>query len=166
MSPEERLLARLQEWAPRFQAGRIRPRVLLSPRRREGERFGTKLNSVGLSRVPAADPMSGIDHAGAVEGLAYGTSERLILASGRTVKRSWEWSQLSEVAVLPGYLGVLLRTEDDVADAVHRVDIPHDLLAPQPWATGAEWLKVEGCFAASQGRLDAWLAGLPARVLG
>lgn len=165
MTPEERVLARLQEWAPRFAEGRLKDRALLSPNLRDGERFGTKLNSIGVSRVPSADPLSGVDHASPIAGLAYGTSQRLIIANGGKVKQAWEWAQLEEVVVLQGYAGVVLRTDSDVADAVHRVKLPFDLFAPKPWVTGARWLAMEGCFAASRGRLDAWLGGLPQRVL-
>ncbi|MCW2678904.1 MAG: hypothetical protein JWM62_305 [Frankiales bacterium] len=165
MSPEERLLERVQQWAPRFAAGTVRNWTLLSPSLREGERFGAKLNSIGISQVPSADPLSGVDHRADVAGLAYGTSQRLIIANGRTIRRTWEWAELEEVVVLQGFVGVVLRTPDGAAHAVHQVKLHYDPLKPQPYVTAAGWVALEGCFAASQDRLDAWLERLPARVL-
>lgn len=165
MSPEERLLARVQEWAPRFVQGRVKDRALLRPGLRDGERFGAKLGSIAVSRVPAGDPLGSIDRAQPPIGLAYGTSERLVLADGGRIKRYWEWSQLEEVLVLTGYVGVVLRTDSDQADAVHHVRLRYDPFARRPEVIGARWLALEGCFQASRGRLDAWLERLPGRVL-
>ena len=165
MTPQERLLARVQAWAPRFVRGELKDRALLRPKLREGERFGAKLGSIAVSRVPAADPLSGVDRHVPPIGIAYGTSERLLIANGGKVKRSWEWSQLAEVVVLQGYAGVVLRTDSTDAEAVHHVKLHWDPFAPPPEAIGARWVALEGCFQASRGQLDTWLERLPGRVL-
>jgi len=165
MSPEERALAAVRAWVPRFTAGKARVYALLKPPLRDGERYGAKLVGVGISRVSAADPLGGLDVEQPVAGLAYGTSERLLVAHGTRVRHQWEWAQLSQVLVLPSYAGVVLRTGDESVDVVHRVRVPHDIWAAPEWKTAARWLALEGCFAASRGRLDDWLERLPARVL-
>lgn len=168
MSPEERLLAHVRRWAPRFAAGKARDLALKGPRLRAGERFGVKLTGVAVTRVPADDP-GAVDDLQPVLGLAYGTSERLVVAELGRVQREWEWAQLSGVQTLTGYTGVVLRTDDAghdaEQDAVHRTRTPYDLFAPKPHVVAARWLSLEGCFAASRGELDAWLEALPARVL-
>lgn len=165
MTPQEKLLAHVQDWAPRFLEGRTKDRALLRPELREGERFGTKVNSIGLSRVSAHDPLGTLDRGAPPIGIAYGTSERLIIANGGRIKHSWEWSELAEVVVLQGYSGVLLSTDSDTADAVHYVDLRRDPFAPPPYRTGARWVQLEGCFQASRGQLHTWLERLPGRVL-
>lgn len=165
MSPEERVLAEVRAWVPRLSAGSARVHALLKPALREGEHYAVKLTGVGVSRVQADEPLLGIDHTAPSIGLAYGTSQRLLVANGRRVKHAWDWAQLSQVLVLPSYAGVVLRADDDTADAVHRAHVPPDLFALPQWKTAARWLQLEGCFAASRGRLDEWLEQLPARVL-
>ena len=165
MSPEERVLREVRAWAPRFTAGDVKVHALLKPALRPGERWGVKLTGIGVSQVPAADPFRAIDGEAPLLGLAYGTSERLLVANGRSVKHAWEWSELSEVLLLPSYLGVLLHGDSETSDAVHRVRVPHDLFPLPPWKAAARWLQLEGCFAASRGRLDVWLDGLAARGL-
>lgn len=165
MTPQEKLLRRVQEWAPRFLEGGTKDRALLRPKLREGERFGTKVGSIGLTRVPADDPLSTLDRGVPPIGIAYGTSERLIIANAGRIKHSWEWAHLEEVVVLQGYAGVLLSTDSDRADAVHHVKLHYDPFAPPPYVIGARWVQFEGCFQASRGRLDTWLERLPGRVL-
>lgn len=168
MSPEERVLAEVDRWVPRFLAGKARDLALLGPKLRPGERFGVKLLGVGVSRVSAHDPLRDIDTGKEVLGLAYGTSERLLVANLGRVKREWEWSRLDDVSLLPGYSVVVLRPDapDAQVEAVHRVRIPPDLFAQKPHVVAARWLCLEGCFAAARGELQQWRAGLPARVRG
>lgn len=165
MSPEERALDEVRAWARRYRDGRTGVLAALKPRLRDGERYAVKLTGTGVSRVPADDPVSGLDPEGRQLGLAYGTTQRLLVANGRRVAHEWEWAQLSQVQVLPSYVGVVLRTDGDTADAVHRVRVPADPFALAEWKTAARWLQLEGCFEASRGRLDAWLDRLPQRVL-
>lgn len=165
MTPEERLLVHVQDWVPRFLAGQLKDRALLRPTLREGERFGAKVGSIAVSRVPARDPLIGVDRSSTPIGIVYGTSERLIVANGGRVKRSWEWSQVAEVLVLTGYVGVAVDTGGEDAEAVHHVKLQYDPFAPPPYVLGARWIAMEACFRASRGELDAWLERLPGRVL-
>ena len=166
MSPEHVVLSRVSSWADRYRRGRVRDWALLSPKLRKGERFGAKLGSIGISRLPEVNPLSGIDQYGDVKGLAYGTSQRLVIANAGRIKRFWEWSEVEDVLVVTGYVGVVLRTAPDQAEAVHQVHLPHDMWPARPEVLAARWLAIEGCFQDSRGRLDDWLARLPQRVLG
>ena len=169
----------LDRWARRFTAGKFHNVGLwfLGPDWLPGERLASKVALVGVSEQQAAAPMAAwVPRPGSMraagmkgrsEGLAYATSERVLVANASKVSHEWRWDELFDVRVLPNYDGVVLAREPD-PEVVEVIAGEQNPFVPQqsPHRRALQWIRFEGAFAASRGRLDEWLQAVPQRFDG
>lgn len=173
LTPEvsAQLVADLQVWSARFRAGGAGFVQLIKPPIEAGEKWAARTLQVGTARVDRGDlgrllnPAAVHQTLGRAQGGAFATDRRLFVANFRTVKQEWRWADLRSVRALDGLQGVALDADPD-SDTVEVVatDRGPNTPGPTPVHAAAAWLKVEAAFAAFQGRLDPWLAELPARL--
>lgn len=168
-------------WRQKFEAGELQLRGRRQPKLDPGERLAVRIFSVGamerdLRQHPSEwEPRPGSPAfwkfwSGKSMGTAVATSQRLLILNRQSREsdwctvREWHWDDLYAVSVIPGWTGVALRpsadavTGDVVASEWNRWSIP-DLRK-----TIINWVAVEGAFAASRGKMDAWLERLPRRL--
>lgn len=167
-----RLVAEIEHWRPAFEKGTIHHHALLRPKFDDGERLAATIPQVGTTQQDVGVPMSewttrpgSTGLRGRAEGIAFATSGRLLVANGRSVHHEWRWADVSSVSVLANLLGVAVRATPDgrTVDVVASEFFKH-IAASDPFMVVTGWLKTEGAFESSRGRLDEWMASLPARL--
>ena len=167
MSLEDRVVRRVQRWAPRFVAGELKDRGLFRPPYEPGERFACKLPHAAFQRLPGYAPAAAaqVDRRQPATGLVYATDRRVLLADRGRVSREWRWTDLARVEVVSGFVGALLARDRGDAEVDGLVDVERpagfDLDAAR---YPARWVQLEACHAAAHDRLDDWLAALPGRL--
>ena len=146
----EQLVSELADWRRRFERGELRPAMPGRPTLASDERF-----AVEVGRVRAA----GLGHR-AIGGMLYATDRRAVmLGRGRRPVREWRLADLVAVRALGNWGGLtLVRSGGDTELVVATGP------AAPTWEDAVDWLKVEGAFAAADGRLSQWTAGLPERL--
>ncbi len=171
-SPPVTSVARhLERWAERYAEGRVGDLAMARIERQPGERFAAWVPMVGVTEQQAAAPMSAwvrrpgsTGLKGRAEGVAYATSERLLVTARRKVLYQWRWEDLFDVRVLPDFDGVVLaRTADPEEVEVVAGEQRSFTINEGPRKRALRWIKVEGAFAASRGTLDEWLRAVPQR---
>ena len=146
----EHVMTEIEAWRPRFERGELRPPVADGPTLAPDERF-----AVDLGRVRAA----GLGHPSA-GGVLHATDRRaVVFGVGRRPVREWRLTELTAVSALGNWGGLALVHAGGDTELV--VSVGPELPS---WQDAAGWLKVEGAFAASRGRLAQWVAELPRRL--
>jgi hypothetical protein len=150
IDPAERVMTEIEAWRPRFERGELRPSISRRPSLAPGERF-----AVDLGRVRAA----GRGHPSA-GGVLHATDRRaLVYDVALEPVREWSLAELESVSVLGNWRGLAIVHADGETELVVAVSpsLP-------TWEDVVGWLKVEGAFAASGGRLAEWAAELSQRL--
>lgn len=139
------VLSELQLWSRHFIHGELDGQPL-----GDGERF-----AAARAGVRAA----GLGYASATGDLQVtGRSIRVLGARQRAV-REWAFADLADVSVLGNWGGLVLVHPGGETELVVTA-----MPAGPTWRDASGWLKVEGAFAASEGRLQPWLDELGRRL--
>lgn len=168
----DEVMVQVREWAEAYRGGGVKLPALIKPRLEDGERWSARVLQVGAAKVRREDA-AGFRSAASlnpemdVTGVAFATDRRLFVATLRTVKREWRWSDLHSVTALDDFQGVVLDANPDAGSvdviATHRT---RTAAGPGLVASAASWLRVEGTFADFRDDLDGWMAGVPDRLRG
>jgi hypothetical protein len=148
----QRVLSEIERWRPGFERGELEPSSNGHPALTltVDEHFAVRVGGVRAA---------GLGHP-AAGGVLQATDRRaVVIDDERRPVREWRLRQLVSVTALGNWSGVtLVRAGGDteLVVAVKR--------AAPTWEDAADWLKVEGAFAAAAGRLGDWMADLPARL--
>ncbi|HWE14631.1 MAG TPA: hypothetical protein VG365_14010 [Solirubrobacteraceae bacterium] len=146
----QRLVAEIELWCPAFAGGELRPAGGEPPLPAAGERFAGRLAGVRVA---------GLGHP-CTAGTLHATDRRaLVLDEQSEPLREWAFGELAEVAALGNWGGLVLVHPGGETELVVAA-------GPEPptWQDASGWLKVEAAFAAAAGRLQQWMAELPARL--
>lgn len=166
----DEVMVQVRKWSETYRGGAVRLPALIKPRLEDGEKWSTRVLQVGSANV-RREEVAGFRSATSfnpdmnVTGVAFATDRRLFVATLKTVKREWRWSDLHSVVALDDFQGVVLDANPDTASvdviATHRT---RTAVGPGLVASASSWLRVEGTFADFRGDLDGWMAGVSDRL--
>jgi hypothetical protein len=178
-SANRRVAAEIERWAGRYRRGRV-PARLVRPALADGERLAVTIFPVRLSEEPAGLPFDqwaprpgsrSLRIPFRNDGRLYATNQRLRLVRHprrgvHEVHREWTWSEVTTTEVLPNWRGVSLRVRHQEETVVVVANVFHTFLVrPNTISLAANWVKVVGSWADSQGRFDAWLPATVDRII-
>lgn len=141
------LLTELRRWSRQFDRGELPGDGYPLG---AGERFAVEragVRAAGRGDAAATGDLHATDR-----------SVRVLGVRGRTV-RAWAFDDLADVSVLGNWGGLVLVHPGGETELVVTAS-----RTPPTWRDAAGWLKVEGAFAAGQGRLQHWLSDLSRRL--
>jgi hypothetical protein len=120
---------------------------------------------VDVTDAPGATWPSVVNTGKHGDGQLWVTERRAVVDNRGKVLREWAWTDLADVRIIPGYLGVVFTPHTGDSVTVLR-QVTNDTLVTGKDARFVRWLTVEGTYAAATGRLDEWYAALPNRMAG